>query len=148
MASCRIERRLAIPVATAYDLIADIESYPRFVPFWLSATILERTARRMTVRQAVSIMGLRMDFVSAATLDPPHRIAIRSASPPFRDFALSWSLREMRPAATLIRAELAVEFDSRPLDAMASRLVPVLLWRVVAAFEREARGRAAHPARR
>ena len=148
MASCVIERRLAVPIATAYDLIADIESYPRFVPFWLAASITERTAYRMTVRQAVSIMGLRMDFVSTATLDPPHRIAIRSASHPFRTFALSWSLRDMRPAATLIHAELAAEFDTVLLDAMASRLVPVLLWRVVAAFEREARGRAAHPARR
>ena len=148
MASCVIERRLAVPIATAYDLIADIESYPRFVPFWLAASITERTAHRMTVRQAVSIMGLRMDFVSTATLDPPHRIAIRSASHPFRTFALSWSLRDMRPAATLIHAELAAEFDTVLLDAMASRLVPVLLWRVVAAFEREARGRAAHPARR
>ena len=148
MASCVIERRLAVPIATAYDLIADIESYPRFVPFWLAASITERPAYRMTVRQAVSIMGLRMDFVSVATLDPPHRITIRSTSPPFRTFALSWSLRALRPTATLIRAELAAAFDTMPLDAMASRLVPVLLWRVVAAFEREARGRAAHPARR
>ncbi len=143
MPACHISRSVDCPIAELYGLIADIEAYPRFVPGWRAVAVLDRAADRMTVRQEIRLGGIRVDFVSTVRFEPPHRIEISSSSHPFSRFHLVWTLGG-QGAQTRVEVAMEVAFDAVPLDLLAARLMPRLLGRVVAAFEREARRRRLH----
>lgn len=141
MLGCRTARRFDGPIDRLYALIADIGSYPRFVPGWRAVAITgEVPGRSMVVRQEIGIGGIRASFVSHAVFDPPHGLDISSTTHPFRRFHLRWTLRE-EGAGTLVEATMEASFEAALLDALAARVTPVLLERTIAAFEREARRR-------
>lgn len=139
MEPCHAERRLESPIETLFDLIADIESYPRFVPGWREARILRRTKDHVIVTQSVAIGGIPMHFVSRAAMAPPHRIDIHSETHPFRHFRLLWTLTEFGAADTLVRADMAVAFEVPGFELLAGRMIPRVLRRVISAFERQVR---------
>ena len=134
MTDCRVAR----PIAAVFDLIADIESYPRFMPGWREARTLERAEGRQVVWQSVSLVGTRVGFVSTAAIDRPHRLDIRSDEAPFRVFRLLWTLHDIGAAETVVRAEMTVAFRTHALDRVAARLLPGVLARTVDAFARQA----------
>lgn len=138
MGSCHAERRVACPTEPLFDLIADIESYPHFVPGWRAAKILRRTQNHVVVRQTVSLAGMKVSFVSEAEVSRPHRLGIRSDTRPFRHFHLVWTLTEDGNSATHVRGDMDVAFRVPGLDLLSGRLQPRLLRRVVNAFEQEA----------
>ena len=138
MTDCRVARRDARAIAPVFELIADIESYPRFMPGWREARIIGRAERRHVVWQTVSLAGIRVGFVSAAAIDRPHHLEIRSDEAPFRAFRLLWTLTEVTAAETVVLAEMSVAFRARPLDGLAARLLPGMLARTIEAFTREA----------
>lgn len=138
MGSCHAERQVDCPIEPLFDLIADIESYPRFVPGWRAARILRRTQNHLVVRQSVSVAGMKVSFVSEAEVSRPHRLGIRSQAHPFRHFHLLWTLTEDGTAATRIHGDMDVAFEIPGFDLLMERLQPRLLRRVVNAFEQEA----------
>ena len=89
MTDCRVARRVARAIAPVFELIADIESYPRFMPGWREARIIGRAERRQVVWQTVSLAGIRVGFVSAAAIDRPHHLEIRSDEARFARSACS-----------------------------------------------------------
>ena len=141
MRECHTARCIARPIAVVFDLIADIESYPRFVPGWREAHTIERLDGRELVSQSVSLAGIRVEFTSTALIDRPHRLEIRSDTPPFRLFRLLWTLAPHGDAETIVRAQMNLAFQTSVLDKLADRLMPKVLERTIEAFTRQA----AHP---
>jgi len=131
-------RRVSRPIAPVFDLIADIESYPLFMPGWREARTITRADGQQTVWQSVSLGGVRVGFVSMAAIERPNRLGIRSDEPPFSAFRLLWELTEVGASETVVRAEMAVAFRSRALDQLAARLMPGVLARSIDAFSRRA----------
>lgn len=140
MVACHAERRIRQPIGPVFDLIADIESYPRFLPGWRSARILHRDEDRLLVHQEVGVGGLRLSFISTALIERPHRLDIGSTDPPFRSFRLLWQLAK-EGGGTLVQADMSLAFRKPWLDLFVPRLTRSLLPRVIDAFVREASAR-------
>jgi coenzyme Q-binding protein COQ10 len=73
-----------------FELVADIESYPDFLPGWSSVRILQSDASHMLVEQQLRLGPLDLRFQSTAELEPGHRILIRSSDPPFHNLTIDW----------------------------------------------------------
>jgi coenzyme Q-binding protein COQ10 len=133
------ERRL-FPIATErlYELVANVERYPEFIPGWRKARVLERTGNEARVEQTLGLAGFQMRFTSRAFFDPPRRLQIRAEDGPFRRLAIDW---RFEPSEGGCRVELQVEFESgsRRLDRMARALLGPMGRRVMGAFESRAR---------
>ena len=138
MIGCEIDRRLAYPVGFLFELVSDIEAYPHYMPGWRAVRVLARTPGRVVVEQIVSLAGLRVRFVSTADADPPRQLEIRTSDAPFRHFRLRWRFAVEGPAETVVQAGLEVAFRSRTLERFAAPMLPIVLRRAVAAFERRA----------
>ena len=132
------EARINLPIQPVYDLISDIESYPHFVPFWRTAKIIQRDPCLWRVQQAVSVLGILLQFETVARLQPPHHLEIKGTAIPLHQFHLCWTLDEISSWETKISADLAISFRSPTLDTMARRLLPMLLRKTVSAFLDEA----------
>ena len=123
-----------------FDLVADIERYPEFVPGWLSVEICRRAETTIEVRQVVRAAGVRLAFESVATLEPPHRIVIAARKGVFDVFEIEWHF-DGGSRGCRVTLKTRVALRNRLLQAV---LVPVLERQhreIVRSFEREAKRR-------
>lgn len=141
----RTSRRLPFSCEQIFDLAADVERYPEFLPWWVSARILRREANRLVVEQELGIGPMTMYFKSEATLDRPTGIEVTSAESTFRQFHLRFTItpspspsQAAPPGCTMsIRAQL--EPRAFLLRRVVDRVLGSSVDGIVAAFEDRAR---------
>ncbi len=91
MASHHERRRLPYTALQLFELVADVESYPEFIDWFVAVRIRRREGQILDVDQVVRFKGLRARFTTRAVLDPPGRIEITSEEPPFKHFDQLWT---------------------------------------------------------
>lgn len=139
MTTHHVERLFVYPMTVLFTLIADIESYPLYMPGWRAVRINQRSPQRLEVEQRVSLFGLSVDFRSIAALDPPHQLRISATQFPFRTFQLCWQLRSLCPTSTIVQADFDLSFRTAPLNRFADKMAPLMLERTINAFAQRAK---------
>ena len=81
---------LPYPCRQIFDLVADIECYPEFLPGWKQARILERNDNRLFVEQQLQTGPAVLRFHSTALLVPCSGIHITANDGPFQDLHIDW----------------------------------------------------------
>ncbi len=105
-------RRSAIVRQTArqmFDLVNDVESYPRRFSWCSGAEVLSRAPGVLTARLDLRIAGLTQDFTTRNTLDPPHSIAMQLAAGPFRELHGGWEFAALGDDGC--KVSLSLDFD-------------------------------------
>ena len=121
-----------------FDLAADIESYPQYLTGWVSARIHKRESNLCYVEQVVGFGPVHLQFASIAALHRPERIDVTSTDASFRHFSLSWRIVPARPSGCCIGIAIELELQSRLLQQIVKRLLPVAVDDIIAAFEARA----------
>jgi len=121
-----------------FDLVADVERYPEFLPWCLGARVRERTATTITADLLIGFKMVRERFTSRVVLDRPRRIDVSYARGPFRHLNNHW---RFSPAAGGCRIDFFVDFEfkSRLMQRVIEMLFGEAVRRMVAAFEKRAR---------
>jgi coenzyme Q-binding protein COQ10 len=128
-----------------FDLVAQIERYPEFLPWCLAARIRERSDALVVADLVIGFKMVRERFTSRVTFDRPHRIDVRYADGPFRHLENHWVFEEVPPSSdlptggTLIDFYVDFEFRSKLLQSLIGVLFHEATRRMVAAFEARAR---------
>lgn len=94
-----------------FDLVADIERYPDFLPGWHEARIIRREPDLLEVEQALGLGPVRFGFTSRARLESPARIHITSSDGPFARLSIDWHITADSPDRCT--ATLAVHYTAR-----------------------------------
>ena len=105
-------RRSAIVRQSAqrmFDLVNDVESYPRRFSWCSGAQVLAREPGVITAKLELRLAGMTQDFTTRNTLDPPHRIAMQLAAGPFRELRGAWEFAAL--GADGCKVSLALDFD-------------------------------------
>ncbi len=134
----KVSRLLPFRCEEVFDLAADVERYPEFVPGWISARILKKDAKVLWVEQTLGIGPARMQFTSRAVLHRPERIEVTSSEAPFRHYSLTWLLAPHSVASCSLAVIVDLELRSSLLHHVVQPLLPGSIERVVAAFEARA----------
>jgi coenzyme Q-binding protein COQ10 len=116
-----------------FDLAADIERYPEFLPHWPHAIIRSRQGNVLHVQQAIDLGVRQLRFESRAVLQRPGHLHIDSTSGPFRRLSIEWRFVPERDGC---RTTLTVEMEMRSLllEILAGRLMEMLTRDVLARF--------------
>lgn len=139
-----------------FDLVADIESYPDFIPYCENTRLLERreeaTASVLLVDMTVGYRFIRETFRSRVTLDR-QALDIRAdyISGPIKTLVNEWTFEPLTEASCRIHFFLDYEFRSRAFGALMNAMFDRVFKRFADAFEARAdavygpdrRGRAA-----
>ncbi|MBN2751380.1 MAG: type II toxin-antitoxin system RatA family toxin [Rhodospirillaceae bacterium] len=133
-----VHRPLPFAVEDVFDLVADVESYPEFVPGWISAQVIARSETSYGTEQTVRMRFLRQRFRTLTTLYPFEAIDITANHPPFRRLTISWRFRRQENGS-FISLEFLCEMRSRPLQLLLSHFGPDDVEAMIASFERRAR---------
>lgn len=120
-----------------FALAADIESYPSFVPGCRAARIVARAGGRLRVENVFGFGPVRQPFETRAELKPPSELAIVSCDGPWRHFSMNWRFLPDR-AGCRLSCEVALDFESRMLNLVASVAAVEVERQVLAAFEHRA----------
>jgi len=123
-----------------FELVADIESYPRFVPGFSEARILTREENTLGVRQRIGLGPAAFEFHSVGHLDPHHHIGIRSRDGEPVDLRIDWHFTDTGSGCRLdFRADGHIRNPA--LNALLNRWIRLNSRRILQAFADEARRR-------
>jgi coenzyme Q-binding protein COQ10 len=121
-----------------FDLVADVESYPSFLPLWKVARIVGHTADGYRTRQSLGIGPAKLDFISHTTLTFPDRIVVVSRDGPLRSLRMEWALENAGAGLCRAKLDLVVEVHSRMLQKLLQATYGEMAPRLITAFERRA----------
>ncbi|NIR32309.1 MAG: type II toxin-antitoxin system RatA family toxin [Gammaproteobacteria bacterium] len=144
------ERRLPYSAEDVFDVVSDVESYPRFLPGWRTAQILERSKDTLRVAQTVAVPPFRWRFVSEAVLERPERLDIGTSGGPFRYLHIEWRFTRQGEAACVAGLTVRYAMRSRVVEKATGALLRDLPRRTLSAFEQRLarlKGHPAHPLR-
>ena len=127
-----------------FDLVADVEHYPEFVPLCRALVVRKRTSasegREVIVADmTVAYKLVRETFTSRVTLDRPKlEILVEYLDGPFRKMNNRWSFRPAGEHNSDVEFFISYEFRSRTLALLMGALFDAAFRRFATAFERRA----------
>jgi len=121
-----------------FDLVADVDRYPEFLPGVVDARVIGRQGSTIRVEMAMGTGFLRKRFTTVALLDRPHRIEISSADPLFDCFEQVWTFEPAVTGGTDIEYRVDFKFKSNILQVLIGASFSERTKTVVQAFIRRA----------
>src|ERR1700712_885868 len=80
-----------------FELVADVGSYPRFLPWCVASRIRTRTETELVADLTIGFGPFRESFTSRVTLDRPGKIMVRYENGPFRYLNNQWGFTPAPP---------------------------------------------------
>jgi len=137
-------RRVQHAASEMFDLVADVERYPEFVPLCQSLKVRKRSTdgegREIVVaNMTVAYKFVHETFTSRVTLDRPQLgILVEYLEGPFRRMNNRWMFHPVDDRSCDVEFFLAYEFRSRALGLLMGSVFDAAFRRFAAAFERRA----------
>jgi coenzyme Q-binding protein COQ10 len=137
-------RRVRHSASDMFDLVADVEKYPEFVPLCQKLVVRSRTpgtggTEIVIADMTVAYKLLRETFKSRVTLDRPQlRILVEYLEGPFSRMENRWEFRPAGERACDVTFFIAYEFRSRALAMLMGAMFEAAFRRFADAFEKRA----------
>ena len=136
-------RRVRHSAAEMYALVADIETYPEFVPMCERLSVRGREAlpdgrEVLVASMTVGYGSINETFTSRATLDPAAlTILVEYLHGPFRHLQNRWRFVDVagRPGEAEVHFYIDYEFKSRLLGMMMGAVFDKAFRKLASAFE-------------
>ena len=138
------KRRVHHSAPQMFDLVADVERYPEFVPLCQALKIRQRTpmpdgTEVVVADMTVSFKLVRENFTSRVTLDRPNlKILVEYLSGPFSKLENRWTFTPKGDNASDVGFFISYEFKSRMLAILMGAMFDAAFQRFAAAFEAHA----------
>lgn len=131
-------RVLHHPAEQLFDLVADVEKYPEFLPWCVDARIRRHEDSLVVADLVIGYRVFRERFTSTVVLNRPDRIDVTYAEGPFRYLNNHWIFVPEGSDSCIIDFFVDFEFHSRVLQVVAERVFGEAVKLMVHAFERRA----------
>jgi len=122
-----------------FALVADVESYPQFLPGCSAARIESRSEGQVVASLDLGRGPLHLRFSTRNTLAPPGSIHLELVDGPFRALAGEWRFTPLGEAGCRVSLALSFEFASRAQDLLLRPLFERTCNQLVDAFVARAR---------
>lgn len=96
-----------------YALVADIDSYGRFLPWCGGAEVLQREPETVTAAIRIAYRGVNKSFTTRNALDPGRAMTLQLVDGPFRHLRGHWRFEPLDDRACKVSLELDFEFSNR-----------------------------------
>lgn len=140
MPTHREKRVLPYTPEQIFDLVADVERYPEFLPWCVGARIVRREEGLIVADLMIGFKMIRERYTSKVKLDRPGRIDVDYGHDgPFRHLENHWQFRPTEDGGCEVDFFLDFEFRSRMLQRLIGVVLQEAVRRMVAAFESRAK---------
>ena len=144
MTSFETTRRLPYSPAEMFDLVADVEQYPRFFPLCEALRVRSREQRGdvevLVASMDIGYKAIRETITSRVTLERrTHAVKVELIDGPFRHLENRWRFLPTADGGSEVKFFIAYELRSMMLQLLVGGLFDQAFRRCVGAFEARAR---------
>jgi len=138
------KRRVRHSAPQMFDLVADVERYPEFVPLCKALKIRQRTQNAdgtevIVADMTVSFKLVQESFTSKVTLDRANlKILVEYLRGPFSNLENRWTFEPKNDTECDVGFFINYEFKSRMLAMLMGSMFDTAFQRFAAAFEKRA----------
>jgi coenzyme Q-binding protein COQ10 len=138
------KRRVRQSARDMFDLVADVERYPEFVPLCRALRVRKRTSEGEGIEVLIADMTVayklvRESFLSRVTLDRPNlQILVEYLEGPFSHLENRWTFLPTGEQACDVEFYIEYEFKSRVLGMLMGSMFDAAFRRFAVAFEKRA----------
>jgi coenzyme Q-binding protein COQ10 len=138
------KHRVSHSASEMFDLVADVERYPEFVPLCQSLKVRQRTTKPdgseiVVADMTVSFKLVKENFTSEVTLDRSNlKITVRYLRGPFSSLENRWTFAPRGENVCDVGFFIAYEFKNRMLAMLMGSMFDAAFKRFSAAFEKRA----------
>ncbi len=110
-----ISRSAHVPYSARemYELVADVESYPQFLPWCCGARIVARDETSTVASLDMAYSALRKSFTTCNRLHPVQAIEMQLVEGPFKQLHGRWRFDALAQQASRISLDLQFAFANR-----------------------------------
>jgi len=118
-----VERSALVPYGPEemFDLVADVEAYPRFLPWCREAQVHHRSDAEMRASVRMARGPLRIGFTTRNRLDPGRRIDMELVDGPFRTLTGTWRFEPVGDSGCKVSLRMVYELSNRIARRALSR---------------------------
>ncbi|RKF23412.1 type II toxin-antitoxin system RatA family toxin [Altericroceibacterium spongiae] len=131
-------RRLPYSAEQMFDLVADVASYPEFLPWVVATRIRSDDGEEMVADMLVGFKALREKFTSRVHKERPGNLRVQYVDGPLRDLDNHWVFRDVEGGGCEIDFTVDFAFKSRMFEALAGQYFDRAFRKMVNAFEQRA----------
>jgi coenzyme Q-binding protein COQ10 len=138
------KRRVRHSASDMFDLVADVEKYPQFVPLCSALKVKSRTAKGdgitvMIADMTVAYKFVQQTFSSRVTLDRPSlKIVVEYLDGPFSRLQNRWMFMPVGEDTCDVEFYIDYEFKSRTLAMLMGAMFDTAFRKFAVAFEQRA----------
>jgi ribosome-associated toxin RatA of RatAB toxin-antitoxin module len=131
-----VKRSARVPYTTEqmFDLVNDIESYPKFLHWCRGARIDLAQGNTVEATLDIGVLGFHQSFRTRNTLQRPERIGIDLVSGPFRRLRGEWRFAPVASGGTDISLTLTFEVTLSPFGVVFAKIFEELAASQMTAF--------------
>ncbi|MCU7798665.1 MAG: type II toxin-antitoxin system RatA family toxin [gamma proteobacterium symbiont of Lucinoma myriamae] len=144
MAIHKESRKLNYSPQQLFDIVADVQRYPEFLPLWQEVHVskLPRASSEdysYSTRQTIQLGPVKKCFCTETRLLPFNRIHIQSSDPLFQTFTMNWLFIPDNNNQCIIEFSLNCVASSLFLRPVFDAVLLQMAHSIVSAFENRAR---------
>jgi ribosome-associated toxin RatA of RatAB toxin-antitoxin module len=115
-----VERSVLVPYSASqmFDLVADVEKYPEFMPWCGGATVSAQDAQGMQASITISLAGIKQTFTTRNLHQYPESIALELVDGPFSALTGNWEFVSLSDDACKVLFKLNYAFSNRALETL------------------------------
>jgi len=137
------KRRVRHAATDMFDLVADVEKYPQFVPLCSGLTVKSRAEKDgktvLVADMTVAYKIIRETFTSRVTLDRQGlKILVEYLNGPFKRMQNRWTFYPVEAKVSDVEFFIDYEFRSRALAVLMGAMFDAAFRRFAVAFEQRA----------
>ena len=138
MPGIRETRRLPYSCEQMFDLVADVASYPKFLPWVVATRIRSDSDTEMTADMLVGFKAIREKFTSRVIKKRPEHIEVFYVDGPLKDLDNNWHFTCLPDGGCEIDFCVEFSFRNAMFEALAGQYFDRAFRKMVEAFERRA----------
>ncbi|MBA4306669.1 MAG: ubiquinone-binding protein [Sphingopyxis sp.] len=128
------QRILPHSAAQMFDLVADVKSYPEFLP-WVSAIrIRKNDDQEMLADMVVGFKSLRETFSSRVLKTPKSSIVVDYLDGPMKHLHNAWLFKDLPDGGSSVDFTVDFSFRNRVFEALAGQFFDSALRKMTSAF--------------
>lgn len=130
-------RILSCKVEEAYNIIANVEEYPSFIPWIEEVKLLYKNDNVADFQVSVNFKVVKEQFSTRDTFYPNEKIVIQLKEGPFKHLYNVWEFEQVTPTTTLVKFYIEFDFKSKILGMLFSKVFIQAQKNILAAFDKQ-----------
>lgn len=131
-------RTLPYTAQQMFDMVADVASYPQFLP-WVSAIrVRSNSETEMLADMVVGFKGLKESFTSRVVKERPGHIHVDYIDGPLKHLSNDWRFQDDGKGGVLVDFTVDFAFKNKLFEMLAGQMFDKALRKMTSAFETRA----------